>query len=93
MGRSYYVYIMSNKSGTLYTGVTGDLERRVAEHKMHLVEGFTSRYRITSLVYYEETTNVDVALQREKQIMGWVRRRKVEPIESTNPQWRDLSED
>jgi putative endonuclease len=90
--KTYYVYIMTNKSGTLYTGVTNDLKRRVLEHKEHLVPGFTKRYNITRLVYYEETNDVHSALAREKQIKGWLRRKKVELIESVNPQWRDLYE-
>ncbi|MEW6083421.1 MAG: GIY-YIG nuclease family protein [Chloroflexota bacterium] len=89
--KSYFVYIMTNKSRTLYTGVTNDLERRVYEHKNKLVAGFTSRYNITKLVYYEETNDVSVALAREKQIKGWLRAKKVALIEAENPEWRDLS--
>jgi len=90
--RQYYVYIMTNRSATLYTGVTGDLQRRVWEHKTHSVEGFTDRYNVTQLVYYEVTRNVKAALAREKQIKGWLRARKVALIESTNPGWQDLSD-
>jgi putative endonuclease len=90
--KTYYVYIMTNKSKTLYTGVTNDLRRRVLEHKEHLVPGFTKRYNIKRLVYYEETDVVHSALAREKQIKGWFRRKKEELIESVNPQWRDLYE-
>jgi len=90
---TYYVYIMTNRSKTLYTGVTNDLERRVFEHKHHLVEGFTKRYNITKLVYYEETNDVREAISREKQIKGWLRRKKIALIESANPEWTDLSED
>ena len=89
---SYYVYIMTNKSKTLYTGVTNNLVRRVFEHKHHLVEGFTERYNITKLVYYEETNDVREAISREKQIKGWLRRKKIALIESVNPEWSDLSE-
>ena len=88
----YYVYIMTNRSGTLYTGVTNDLMRRVYEHRQKLVEGFTKRYNISKLVYYEETNSVESAIAREKQIKGWVRKKKVALIESMNPYWQDLSE-
>lgn len=88
----YYVYMMTNHSGTLYTGVTNDLERRVYEHKRKLVEGFTKRYNLTRLVYYEPTNNVEGAIRREKQIKGWLRRKKLALIQSMNPEWRDLSE-
>ncbi len=89
--KSYYVYIMTNKSKTLYTGVTNDLERRVYEHKNKLVAGFTRKYNITKLVYYEETNDVQIALAREKQIKGWLRSKKVALIEGENPEWKDLS--
>ncbi len=89
----YYVYIMTNKSRTLYTGVTSDLGKRVFEHKNHLIEGFTKRYKITKLVYYEATNDVWEAIVREKQIKGWLRRKKIELIELMNPDWRDLSEE
>ena len=88
---SYYVYIMTNQSGTLYTGVTNNVVRRVYEHKHKLVGGFTSKYNITQLVYYEETYDVQAALAREKQIKGWLRERKVALIKSVNPRWLDLS--
>ena len=87
----YYVYIMTNRSRTLYTGVTNNLERRVYEHKQKLVRGFTERYNITMPAYFEETPDVRVALAREKQIKGWLRRKKVALIEVCNPEWRDLS--
>ena len=89
--RQYYVYLMTNKSGTLYTGVTNDPARRVYEHKTGLVRGFTSKYRIDRLVYFEVTTDVRSAIAREKQIKGWLRSRKVALIESANPNWHDLS--
>ena len=88
----YYVYIMTNKSKTLYTGITDNLQRRVYEHKKKLLEGFTKRYNITKLVYYEVTTDVRAAIDREKQIKGWLRRKKIALIEAINPQWADLSE-
>ena len=89
----YFVYIMTNKSGTLYTGITNNLERRIFEHKQHLVEGFTKKYNITKLVYYEKTNDVREAIAREKQIKGWLRQKKVDLIESLNPEWKDLSAD
>jgi putative endonuclease len=91
MSKEYYVYIMTNKSRTLYTGVTNDLMRRVYEHKNKLLEGFTSKYSIQYLVYYEATSSIDSAIRREKQIKGWLRAKKIALIESTNPEWEDLS--
>ena len=91
--KTYYVYIMTNKSRTLYTGVTNNLERRVYEHKHKIIPGFMSKYNITKLVYYEETDNINVAIAREKQIKGWLRAKKIALIESENPKWKDLSLD
>jgi putative endonuclease len=91
--RRYYVYIMTNRSRTLYTGVTNDLRRRVQEHKEKLVPGFTQKYNITQLVYYEETPDVRAAIAREKQIKSWLRAKKVALIESVNPGWRDLGDE
>lgn len=89
----YYVYILTNKFNTvLYTGVTNDLVRRVYEHKNKLVEGFTSKYNVNKLVYYDYTENVESAISREKQIKGWTRLKKIKLIESANPNWEDLSE-
>ena len=90
---AYFVYIMTNRSKTLYIGVTNNLERRVFEHKGKLVPGFTSRYNLDRLVYYESTPDVRSAIEREKQIKGWRRQRKPDLIQSTNPGWRDLSRD
>ena len=87
----YYVYIMTNHWQTLYVGVTNDLVRRVHEHKRKLIPGFTARYNLSQLVYFEATADVHSAIAREKQIKGWVRTKKVELIESMNPQWKDLS--
>ena len=87
----YYVYIMTNSRRTLYVGVTNDIERRVYEHKHKLVDGFTKRYNITWLVHYEETSDVVAAIEREKQVKGWRRSKKVALIESVNPRWRDLA--
>jgi len=83
---------MTNRSMTLYTGVTNNLERRVYEHKHKLVDGFTKKYNIARLVYYEATDDVQSAIAREKQIKGWLRRKKVALIESVNPEWRDLAD-
>ena len=91
--RIYYVYIMSNPRNTvLYTGVTNNLERRVYEHKNKLVKGFTSRYRINKLVYFEEFGSAYLAISREKQIKGGSRKKKIELIDKNNKAWRDLSE-
>ena len=88
----YYVYILTNAHRTvLYTGVTSDLIRRVYEHKHHLDTGsFTARYNAEVLVYFEATSDVTSAIEREKQIKGWNRKRKVKLIESKNPHWNDL---
>ena len=91
--RSYYVYIMSNAARTLHIGVTNDLERRVYQHKQLRVPGFTATYRVTYLVQYEETYAVHAAIEREKQLKGWTRAKKMALIESSNPKWRDLSLD
>ena len=89
--RQYYVYIMTNGVRTLYVGVTSDLTRRVYEHKEKLVTGFASRYNLTWLAYYEETSDIASTIAREKQIKSWRRSKKVELIESMNPRWKDLS--
>jgi putative endonuclease len=91
--KAYYVYIMTNKSRTLYTGVTNNLERRVYEHKHKLLPGFTSKYNITKLVFFEAGDDISVAIAREKQIKGWLRAKKITLIESMNLEWKDLSED
>jgi putative endonuclease len=91
MTKNYYVYIMTNKSRTFYTGVTNNLERRVYEHKHKLIEGFTKRYNITLLVYYEAGIDIREAIAREKQIKDWRREKKIALIESMNPEWNDLS--
>ena len=88
----YYVYILSNEIGSvLYTGVTNDLLKRVYEHKHHLDKGsFTARYNVEKLVYFEVTSNVEAAIEREKQIKGWNRKRKNKLVESNNPNWNEL---
>lgn len=90
--RMYYVYIMASRSRVLYTGVTNDLQRRISEHKQgRNPGGFTSRYRITRLVYFEEFTDIRDAIAREKQVKDWRRERRVELIELRNPTWEDLA--
>ena len=84
---------MTNKSKTLYTGVTNDLKRRVYEHKQKLLPGFSTKYNITKLIYFEETSDVHSAISREKQIKGWLRSKKITMIESQNPNWSDLAQD
>ena len=88
----YYVYILTNKYGTvLYTGVTKDLVKRVYEHKNHMdKDSFTAKYNVTKLVYYEQTTDVKTAIEREKQIKSWSRDRKTSLIFEMNPKWVDL---
>jgi putative endonuclease len=89
--RTYYVYIMASRSRVLYTGVTNNLTRRVSEHKRGLVSGFTRKYRIARLVYFEEFADIRDAIAREKEIKGWKRLRKISVIESRNPTWEDLA--
>ena len=90
----YFVYMLTNRHNTtLYTGVTNNLERRLYEHKNKLVDGFTKRYNLNKLVYYEATTDVISAIEREKQIKGWTREKRDCLIATMNPQWRDLSDD
>ncbi len=89
----YWVYIISSHRGTLYIGVTSDLQRRVYEHHHKLVDGFTKKYDVSKLVYYEVTEEIESAITREKQIKGWVRRKNVVLIESLNPYWMDLAEE
>ena len=84
---------MTNHSGTLYTGVTNNLQRRVREHKSGKFKGFTAKYKIKKLVYFEERNNINDALRREKEIKGWLRSKKIALIESINPDWKDLSLD
>jgi putative endonuclease len=89
---SYYVYILASKrNGTLYIGVTNNLERRIAEHKSGIIKGFTQRYGVNIPVYYEWFTNIEEAIKREKQLKKWNRSWKLNLIEKRNPQWIDLS--
>lgn len=89
----YYVYIMSSHQGTLYIGMTNDLYRRTYEHRYKLAPGFAQRYNANKLVYYEETSSVESAITREKQIKGWRRSKKAELVASSNPYWGDLAKD
>jgi len=89
--RWYCVYIMASRSRVLYVGVTNDIIRRADEHRRGLVLGFTSKYHVTRLVYFERFTDVRDAIAREKEIKGWVRARKIRLIEECNPTWEDLA--
>ena len=95
MAHTYYVYILSNNYGTtLYTGVTNNLYRRLAEHRSHAdPNSFTAKYNVHKLVWFEYTENVEAAIAREKQIKGWNRARKIKLITQKNPYWKDLSEE
>jgi putative endonuclease len=91
MSNQYYIYISTNKSNkVLYTGVTNDLSRRIYEHKNKLILGFTVKYNVDKLVYYEVYDNIEDAIQREKNIKKWYRKWKIELINELNPQWKDL---
>ncbi len=89
--KQYYIYILaSERNGTLYIGVTNDLIRRVYEHKNNMIEGFTNKYSVHRLVYFEETADIGSAIQREKRLKKWNRKWKLELIEKANPNWEDL---
>lgn len=89
--KTYFVYIMTNRSKTLYTGITNSLLRRVREHKLGIGSAFTTKYKLDRLLYYERFEDVHNAIEREKEIRGWVRIKKIALIVSVNPAWRDLS--
>lgn len=91
--KSYYVYILASRSGVLYVGMTNDIKRRVHEHKNHLVEGFTSKYFVDRLMFFERFDSPDSAIKREKQIKKWGREKKVKLIEAVNSKWNDLAAD
>ena len=91
--RRFYIYILASKSRVLYTGITSDLWNRVWEHKNSAFTGFTSKYCVDRLVYFETFKYVDNAIKREKEIKGWLRTKKVALIEAKNPTWEDLSAD
>ena len=90
--RRYFVYILSSRTRVLYIGVTNNLMRRVLEHKKNVNVGFTSKYHVHQLVYYEEYNDVRIAISREKELKGWLRKKKIALIESMNPEWSDLSD-
>ncbi len=92
MAIEYFVSILASYSKVLYTGVTNDLARRVQEHKQKRLPGFTARYTVNRLVYFEGCPEINQAIAREKQIKGWIRQKKVAWIEAQNPDWKDLSE-
>jgi len=92
--RQYYVYILTNRNNNvLYIGVTNNLVRRTYEHKNKLVEGFSKRYKLIKLVYYETTGSIESAIEREKQLKNWHRGWKINLINQLNPEWKDLSND
>jgi len=92
--KTYYVYILaSKKNGTLYIGVTNNLIRRVQQHKENLTDGFTKKYKVHRLVHFEFTNSIHAALEREKRLKTWQRAWKIELIEKSNPDWKDLYED
>ena len=94
MEKQYFVYILVNENNTtLYIGVTNNLYRRILEHKSHQISGFTDKYNVNKLVYFESSQNVEDALNREKQLKNWHREWKFNLIKSTNPQFKDLSRD
>ena len=88
----FWVYILTSPAGTLYVGITGYLDRRISQHKMDSIEGFTKKYKVHRLVYYETYGHVQNAIRREKQLKGWRREKKIALIEKSNPRWQDLSE-
>jgi putative endonuclease len=92
--KTYYVYLLTNwNNKVMYVGMTNDLQRRIVEHKKKSVKGFTEKYNVNKLVYYEQTSDVEVALNREKEIKKWRREKKDSLVENTNLLWRDLSQD
>lgn len=92
--RTYYVYLVTNwNNKVIYVDITNDLERRIYEHKEKFVKGFTEKYNVNKLVYYEQTPDINAALNREKEIKKWRREKKNRLVVNTNPLWRDLSED
>jgi putative endonuclease len=94
MDHEYFVYLMTNKNNTvIYTGVTNDLKRRVYEHKEKLIDGFTKKYNVNKLVYFESTNDINSAIHREKQIKAGSRQKKIDLINSINPEWKDLFND
>ena len=91
LDRNYYVYILASKKRVLYIGVTNDLEKRLWQHKHHFIPRFTARYNVDRLVYFEHTNSIEAAIEREKQLKGWLRAKKIALIESVNASWAELS--
>lgn len=91
MRRTFFTYILSSATGTLYTGITNNILNRSVQHKEKLIEGYTSKYDSDRLVYYESFDDVRKAINREKEIKGWTRKKKISLIEGVNPRWEDLS--
>ena len=91
MHMTYYVYILTNKSNTLYVGVTNDLERRINEHSFKYVSGFTSKYNLNKLVFYQEFSAINDAITAEKKIKGWTRKKKMDLVKTINPEFKDLA--
>jgi putative endonuclease len=90
----FYVYLLTNNNNNvMYVGVTNNLIRRIHEHKNKLLSGFTQRYNVNKLVYYEETNSIQIAIQREKEIKKWRREKKNNLVNAENPEWKDLSEE
>jgi putative endonuclease len=88
----FWVYILTSRTGTLYVGVTGYLDSRITQHKIDSIEGFTQKYKVHRLVYYESYQYVQTAIRREKQLKGWRREKKIALVEKMNPRWQDLAE-
>ena len=91
--RAYHVYVMGSSNGVLYTGVTNDLDRRIAEHKSSQIRGFTARYGVKRLLYLEEFSSIIDAIDREKQIKSWTRRKRLALIRTLNPTFKDLAQE
>ena len=91
MDKAYYVYITASRTKVLYTGVTSDLTGRIIQHKNKRLSGFTKKYNVSRLVWYNETNDIHTALEWEKKIKGWSRKKKIDMIEKNNPKWQDLS--
>ena len=91
MRKSYFIYILTNRTHTLYTAVTNNLERRIEEHQTSVASEFTAKYKIHRLVHFEQFDDVAWAIAREKEIKGWLQQKKIDLIESSNPRWSDLS--
>jgi len=91
MPKVYYVYILASQTRCLYVGMTSNIEHRIFQHKTHVFETFTSKYNVTSFVYFEQHGDVMTAIRRETEMKAWRREEKIKLIESTNPKWKDLS--